>query len=92
MLSTPAVHSHLAALAALSAPHENCAAVAVKVALGQRHVSLIRSPARHNTTISPRSLTPSMRSPAARMTAMISSTDGGSAGYRKPLLRGGRPR
>ncbi len=42
--------------------------------------SLIRSPARHSTTIRPRSLTPSRSSPAARMTAMISSTVGGSGG------------
>ncbi len=30
-------------------------------------------------------------SPATRMTATISSIVGGSAGYRMPLLRGGRP-
>src|ERR1039458_4794099 len=42
--------------------------------------SLTRSPARHSTTITPRSLTASDSSPAARMTAMISSTVGGSGG------------
>src|SRR3954453_3253388 len=42
--------------------------------------SWIRSPARHSTTIRPRSRHPWRPSPAARMTAAISSTVGGSAG------------
>jgi hypothetical protein len=53
--------------------------------------SLIRSPARHSATITPRSRTPSALSPAARITATISSTVGGSAGYRRPLLPGDTP-
>jgi hypothetical protein len=54
--------------------------------------SLIRSPARQSSTISARSRWPSARSLIVRMTATISSTVGGSAGYCSPLLRGGRPR
>ena len=42
--------------------------------------SLIRSPARQSTMINPRSLIASGPSPAARITAMISSTGGGSGG------------
>ena len=42
--------------------------------------SLIRRPARQSTTITLRSLTPSGSFPAARMTAMIFSTVGGSGG------------
>jgi transposase len=53
--------------------------------------SLIRSPARQSMTITPRNRSPSEASPAARITAMISSTVGGSGGYRRSLLRGGRP-
>jgi hypothetical protein len=49
--------------------------------------SSMRRPARHNTTTSPRSRRPCTPSPAIRMTATISSTVGGSAGYRRPLLR-----
>jgi hypothetical protein len=40
----------------------------------------MRSPARHMITISPRSRRPCAASPAVRITAMISSTFGGSAG------------
>jgi hypothetical protein len=42
--------------------------------------SLIRNPARHKITTSALTRAPWMFSPAARMTAMISSTLGGSAG------------
>jgi hypothetical protein len=42
--------------------------------------SSMRSPARHNTTTSPRNRRPCSPSPAARITATISSTVGGSAG------------
>jgi hypothetical protein len=54
--------------------------------VGSRSLSLrasasrIRSAARHSTTMTPRSLMPSALSPAARITAMISATVGGSAG------------
>jgi hypothetical protein len=44
------------------------------------------------TTTSARSLGPLTLSPAARITATISSTVGGSAGYRSPLFCGGRSR
>jgi hypothetical protein len=42
--------------------------------------SLMRSPARHSTTMSARVLRPYTVSPAVRITATISSTGGGSAG------------
>ncbi len=42
--------------------------------------SLTLNPARHSTTITLRSLSPSGRSPAVGITAMISSTVGGSGG------------
>jgi hypothetical protein len=48
-------------------------------------------PARDRTTIRPRSRRPCGPSPASRITAMISSTLGRSAGYRGPLLCGARP-
>jgi len=51
----------------------------------------MRSPPRQSTTISARSLKPCRSSLVWRMTAMISSTVGGSAGYCNPLLRGTRP-
>jgi hypothetical protein len=51
----------------------------------------MRKPARQSTTISPRSRKPCHVVPACRMMATISSTVGGSVGYRRPLLRGGRP-
>ena len=54
--------------------------------------SWIRSPARQSTTISPRTRKPLAPSLAVRMTATISSTRGGSAGYRRPLFLGDRPR
>ena len=53
--------------------------------------SLIRNPARQRTTIKPRRRRPWRLSPATRIAATISSTVGGSAGYRMPLLRGERP-
>jgi hypothetical protein len=48
--------------------------------LRSAHASLIRSPARQSTMINRRTLIASGPSPAARMTAMISSTGGGSGG------------
>jgi hypothetical protein len=53
--------------------------------------SLIRRPARHNTTTIPRNRTPSGLSPATCITATISSTVGGSAGYRNPCCGAGAP-
>jgi hypothetical protein len=50
----------------------------------------MRRPARHKITISARSRAPSALLPAARIAAMISSTVGGSAGYRRPLFLGDR--
>jgi hypothetical protein len=56
------------------------AAVAIEVGLAERERLTDPQPARQSTTIRPRSLTPSGPSPAARITAMISSTVGGSGG------------
>jgi hypothetical protein len=91
LLPCPAIHSHLAPTAALAGANQDGAALAVKVGLGSASASLIRNPARHSTMITPRSLIPSGPSPAPRMTAMISSTVGGSGGYRRPLFGGVRP-
>jgi hypothetical protein len=53
--------------------------------------SLMRSPARHETMISALTRSLSGHSPAHRMAATISSTVGGSAGYRRPsCVAGGR--
>jgi hypothetical protein len=51
----------------------------------------MRSPARQSTTIIARSLNPCRSSQVWRITATISSTVGGSPGWRIPLLRGERP-
>ncbi len=79
LLPCPAVHSDLPALVALAVPYQHGASFRVEIALISASASLIRSPARQSTTITPRNRTPSGLSPAARMTEMISSTVGGSA-------------
>jgi hypothetical protein len=53
--------------------------------------SWTRGPARHKTTIIARIRQPWRLSGLWRSTATISSTVGGSAGLRMPLLPGGRP-
>jgi hypothetical protein len=68
----PRVHADLAPAAALPGAHHESAAVGVKIGSASTSASPIRSPARHSITITPRSLTPSGFSPAARITAMIS--------------------
>jgi hypothetical protein len=52
----------------------------IEIAFGERERFLDAQPARHMITISPRERRPCARPPAVRMTAMISSTFGGSAG------------
>jgi hypothetical protein len=79
-VAAPGVHADLAPAAALAAPDEQRAAALVKIGLGERERFLARSPARHRMTISARSRRPSASPPAARITATISSTLGGSAG------------
>lgn len=80
LLPRPPVHPDLPTLAALASSDEDRAAFAVQIRLGKASASLIRNPARQSTTIKPRNLSPSGSSPAARITAMISSTVGGSGG------------
>ena len=80
VLPRPPVHADLATFAALSVSDRDRARVRSRSLSVRVSASLIRSPARHSTTITPRSLTPSGLSPAARMTVMISSTVGGSGG------------
>jgi hypothetical protein len=80
MLPAPSVHADLAALAALAAAHENRATTRVKIAFRQRKRFADSYPERHSTTIMPRSRSATGPSPAARITRMISSTVGGSAG------------
>ena len=53
--------------------------------------SWIRSPPRHSTTISARSRSPCLSAGVWRITATISSTVGGSAGYTRPLFLGACP-
>jgi integrase len=53
--------------------------------------SWMRSPPRHSTTISARSRSPCRSGEIRRMTATISSTVGGSAGYTCPLFLGACP-
>jgi hypothetical protein len=91
LLPAPRVDADLAAASALAASNEQRAAAVIEVGFGSASASWMRSPARQRITIRPRSRRPWAPSPAARITAMISSTLGGSAGYRSPLLRGGRP-
>jgi hypothetical protein len=80
VLPRPAVHADLAPLPAF--PRRTSTAPPA----GSRSLSLrasaspIRRPARHRMTMIPRRRRPSRSSPALRMTAMISSTVGGSGG------------
>jgi hypothetical protein len=71
--------------------HEQRPAPRIEVALAQRERLLDAQPAAQSTTISARRRAPWPSSVLWRITAMISSTVGGSAGYSCPLLRGGRP-
>ena len=80
VLPAPVVHADLAPATVLAIADQKCAAPRVEIALGEIEHSWIRRPARHSTTISPRSRSPPTPSPAWRMTATISSTRGGSAG------------
>jgi hypothetical protein len=67
-------------MAALAAADEQRAAAPVEVAPVEVERLLDPGPARQRTTIRPRMRSPARPSPAARMTATISSTVGGSAG------------
>jgi len=80
LFPSPTVHANLASLAALSAADEDRAATLVQVVSASASASLILNPARQRTTSSARSRMPSVVLPTDRMTWMISSTVGGSAG------------
>jgi hypothetical protein len=77
---SPVVHPDLAISPSLAATDEDRTAAAIEVRLTQRERFVDARPARHNTTIRPRSRLPCTLSPAMRMTVTISSTVGGSAG------------
>jgi hypothetical protein len=87
LLPCPAVHANLTALAALPAPDEYAAAGSVQIALLKRERfadSQARAPEHNDEGAEP---VASARSPIVRMTATISSTAGGPAGYCSPLVR-----
>jgi hypothetical protein len=73
-LSTPTGRCRLAALAAHASSHQERASVRIEVGLAERERFAFLKPARQSTTMTPRSRSPSGSSPAAGMTAMISST------------------
>ena len=82
LVPCPAVHPDVSALASISTPDQYSAAGAIEVALLEREC-----------LADPQSGTPQQHNQrTVRITAMISSTVGGSAGYCSPLFRGGRPR
>lgn len=81
-VSRVAVHADLASAAALAAADENRPTRTVQVGLGQGQGFADPQPARHRITISERRRAPSASSPAARITATISSIVGGSAARR----------
>jgi hypothetical protein len=89
LFPSPRVHADLASAPALAAPDERRAAALIEIGFGQRQRLL-------DTQSGPpqdddQTAQPCARSPAAHMTATISSTFGGSAGYRRPLLPGAWP-
>jgi hypothetical protein len=77
---SPRVHARLAAPCTLAAADQQCAAARVEIGLGERERFVDAQPGTQRITIKPRSRRPCPPSPAARMTAMVSSTLGGSAG------------
>jgi hypothetical protein len=76
---SPCAHADLATASALAATNQHCAATLIEIGLGERERLLDAQPGAPENTIRPRSRRPWARSPAARMTAMTSSTLGGSA-------------
>jgi hypothetical protein len=80
VLPAPVVHTHLAPPVALAAADEQRAATRIEVAFVELERLLDPEAARHSTTINARMRAPLRPSPAARMTATISPTRGGSAG------------
>ena len=82
--SMPAAHADLASAAALAAANEHRPARTVEVGLGRGKRFADPQACAPQITISARRRAPSASSPAARMTAMISSIVGGSAGSEAP--------
>lgn len=79
VLPGPAVHADLATLVALAMADDHRSRASVEVGLGERERLADPQP-RNNSTISAHNRTPLAPAPAVRITAMISSTVGGSAG------------
>ena len=90
-LPAPVVHTHLAASPALAATNEHGTAAAIEVCLTQRKRLVdakTGAPQHHREPAKP----PTVQTIAGDAHDRDDLLDGGgSAGYRKPLLRGGRP-
>jgi hypothetical protein len=65
----------------LAVPDQQTTSALAQVGLGERARLMDPQPPRHSTTISARSRTPCLSTGVWRITATISSTVGGSAGY-----------
>jgi hypothetical protein len=96
LVPTPVVHADLAPHTAL-AVNEDQTTVAVKVALGESECLVDAQPGAPQHDDQGTQTAPQAPSPAARITPMISSTGGGSAGYANPCCgaadrRGSRER
>src|SRR5437763_848620 len=87
----PRAHPDLATLVALTTPHQDPATPRVENGLEHLQRLLDPQPPRHSPPIIAPNRSPRRSAGILRMTATLSSTVGGSAGYRTPLLRGGRP-
>jgi hypothetical protein len=81
---SPGVHADLAAASALAATDPHGAPALIEVSLGKSEGFLDAQPGPPEDYDQPAQPAACASSPAARMTAMISSTFGGSAGYRSP--------
>jgi hypothetical protein len=88
---SPSVHADLASASSLATAHEHGAAPMIEVSLGKRERLLDAQPRAPEDDDQARSRRPCALSPAACITAMISSIVGGSAGYLSPLFCGDLP-
>ena len=80
VLPAPGVHADLAAAAALAVPDQDRSETRVEVVLGQSQRFIDAQPRPPEQHDQARMRAPWLLSPAARMTATISSTVGGSGG------------
>jgi hypothetical protein len=90
LLPAPGIHADLAPSSAFPLSNEQRPAARVEIGFVEQERFLdpqARSPQDDDQPTEPLTV----RAPAARITAMISSTVGGSAGYRRPLFAGDRP-